>query len=159
LTTPPLCVILAGVNSCADLVDVALELKRKAAREYAEYASRAGKPDLKPLMVSLSALETEHAEILGEIKRRGDLDLLFRSADGPMPGEPSAPPATPDRPTSELLAQALRNTDASIEVLSFLEAHATDAGVSGLLRRLADEARRTRVMVASRHDLETLGGA
>lgn len=148
------------MDTCADLVDYAVEWKQRAAREYAEYGSRAGKPGLKPLAISLAAQEKEHVGALGEIKRRGNLDLVFRAPSGPLPEVPGpAPERGLSRPASEFLKLVLRNVDASIAVFVFLENHAVDSGVSELLRRLAEEARRTRVMVASRHDLETLGDA
>lgn len=156
---PRLCVILAVVSTCADLLDFAVDLKQGAARKYAEYASRAGMPGLKPLAASLVAQEKEHADALGGIKLRGNLELVFVSPRGPSPEVPSpGPDPGAIRPASEFLRLVLRNVDASIAVFSFLEAHAVDGGVSQILRRLAEEARRTRVMIASRLDLETLGG-
>ncbi len=151
-----------AVNSCADLVDLAMESKQRAARQYADYGSRSGIPGLKPLLASLAAQENEHAAALGEIKRRANLDLVFRAPVGPMPDLPetSADPADASSlPAAEFLGRVLRNTDASIAVFSFLESHSQDRDISESLRRLAEEALRTRVMVASRHDLETLGGA
>ena len=45
----------------------------------------------------------------------------------------------------------------SLPAMKGLFITATDTEVAGLFRRLTGEAKRTRLTVASRHDLETLG--
>jgi hypothetical protein len=146
------------VTSCADLLDLLLHARRRAARDYVE-GTRTAKPALKPFIASLAAQESEQADALAELGRRGDLERLFRAPGGEIPVLPArtAQQADPGAAANPL-DLALRNCDAWIAALAFLESHAADTEVAQALARLAGEARRTRIMVASRLDLETLGG-